>query len=206
MSFSLLIESALSISSATGSAKEPSYVIQLPSRHFTPEPGIESTLKERLAKGQIFPVHGLVQLIRKPTTTDRVALSQAGIKLMQYLGGSSYYAEFSRDTRFDEVTPLIRWAGSLLIRDKLENDLWEGKIKDWARAENGNVKVMVYFYKIVDQDYAKKVISSYTKVYRPHRPSNAWAIEIALEHVRKLVSEENVRWIEQGPHPFMPLR
>ena len=73
------MESALSICFAADSAEEPLYLIQLPNRCFTPKPGIDPALRERLAKSQIFQTHGLVQLTRKPTTADRATLSQAGI-------------------------------------------------------------------------------------------------------------------------------
>jgi len=195
----------LNINTAVCAAEESEYVIVLQNRHFVPERGIDSHLKEKLAVSNTFPLYGIVQLKQRPTTEDRVTLSNAGIQLMQYLGGTTYLAGFTKDVRLDAVSYILRWAGPLLPQDKMEKALWEGKIEDWAITENGNIMVLVYFYKNVKPADAESVVSRYADIFKPHGPSNAWAIEISRESIVKLADEEIVKWLEQGPLPFMPL-
>lgn len=186
-------------------AEGSTYIIKLQNRQFVPKPGIDATLKEKLVTSQLFPVHGIVQLKQKPTTADRVALSSAGIRLKQYLGGTAYLAIFSKGSQLDETSNILRWAGLLLPQDKIERALWQGRIEDWARAKRGNIRVIVFFYKNVTKADSEQAISRFTNIYKPQGAINAWAIEIPQEHIRKLAANEIVKWIEQGPLPFMPL-
>lgn len=194
-----------STSTSTLAADESIYLIKLQNRRFVPEPGIDPTLREKLATSKTFPIHGIVQLIRKPTTSERVALSEAGIRLRQYLGGTAYHAEFSKGTQFNKVKNMLRWAGPLLPKDKIRRDLWLGKIHDWAKTKGGDIKVLIFFYKGVNPKEAERTISKFTDTYKPHGRSNVWATEIPQEYVKKLAVEEIVKWIEQRPLPFMPL-
>ncbi len=184
---------------------QPNYLIKLPNRSFTPQPGISQGLKAKLAMNTKFPIHGIVQFFNKPSFKERLTLAKAGIQIRQYLGGVAYYAEFSVDTKFHKESYNIRWAGPLLIEDKIEMTLWESKVYHWAKTENKKVKILLYFYDYVADDDTKKLIASYTKKYRRHGPNKEWAIEISLDQVKKIADEEIVKWVEQGPQPFMPL-
>lgn len=178
--------------------------IHLKNRTFAPEPGIDSLLTQKLAAAAR-PVFGLVQLIRRPTSEDRLALSESGISLEQYLGGTAYYACFSTGAKAEKFPDFVRWAGPLLPEDKVEASLWAGKIEEWATAEEGGIRVLVYFQPSVPEKEASEFIERYSEEHRLHHPSNAWAVVIPMDVVRSLSTEERVRWIEQGPKPFRPL-
>jgi hypothetical protein len=185
--------------------KKPDYLIHLKNRSFEPEPGIERALIERLASSKIFPVHGMIQVNKRLSSEDRLALSIVGIHLLQFLGGSAYLAEFSKEIKSDTIPNFVRWAGVLLPKDKIENALLKGKIEDWARVEGDRINVVVLFHENVNQEDAIKAISKYTTIFKPHGAINDWAIEIPQINIKRLADEEIVKWIEQGPLPFMPL-
>lgn len=181
------------------------YEIRLPNREIVPQPGIELDLAERMVTVKTEPVHGIVQLNEQPTLSDREALKQAGIELRQFLGGTAYFAHFAANANLQAVSDRIRWAGPLSYVDKTESDLLYGHIAEWARTEDGRVKVLVDFHAGVTLEDARVTVSKYDENVRQHGTGNTWRAEIAPERVKDLAAEEPVRWIAQGPLPFGPL-
>ena len=186
--------------------QERPHVIELANRTFTPEEGIDRALTEALSGSGVVPVPGLVQLRRLPTLPDRARLFEAGVQLEQYLGGTAYHARFSREAEFATVLAVIRWAGPLLIQDKIERDLWEGKIQESARTKSGKIKVLISFYSDVGGEEVERILAELAGDYRRHGVANSWATELDCESIRQLADDDRVSWIEQGPLPFIPLR
>lgn len=190
---------------ATNAVAGSKIMITLANRQFTPPDGIEPKLIQRLGVEGLFPVHGLAQFYRRPSPVDRARLAKAGVWLSTYLGANAYYASFARNTKLTEVQTLVRWAGLLRIEDKLESSLWRGEIEDWARTPQGLVRILVTFHPDVSRDAMVTVQNNHAAAWRYLDGQNAYAVEFDLKHIRKLAAEEAVRWIEQGPQPFMPL-
>jgi hypothetical protein len=180
-------------------------VIALTNRSFTPEPGIDPALRAALGKADQTPIHALVQLKTPATADHRAKLARGGITLGTFLGGTAYLASLSREARLDEMGEILRWAGPLLPEDKMSRDLWQGKIHDWARTSGGKVKVLVEFHEDSETSTSKRVLSAYTREFKRHGPSNTWAVQICESRIRGLAAEQQVRSMEQGPHPMMPL-
>lgn len=188
-----------------GLAAEVSMTIRLANREFTPTPGIEPGLVERLGPGGSYPVHGLVQLASIPTAADRARLFAAGISLSTFLGGTTYLVSLAEDVRFEAVVELVRWAGLLRVEDKLEPALWRGDVEDWARTPEGHVRALVTFHPDVVPATVADVKARYPANWRYLEGVSSWAAELRFESIKRLADEEAVMWIEQGPHPSMPL-
>jgi len=186
-------------------AEESPYLIKLKNRQFIPDPGVDPALREKLETDRIKKAHGMAQLFKAPTPSDRKALSDAGILLKRYMMGTTYHAEFSEGTRWNDVAGILRWAGPLLPEDKMEKDLLDGNIQDWAKTEKERIRVLVSFHEGVDRQAAERVLARYADGFNIYGPSNTWATEISGERIKDLAAEEIVRWIQQGPIPFMPL-
>jgi len=185
--------------------ESPSFVIDLANRSFEPDPGVDPALLELLGSAEVRAAHGIVQLNRVPTPEDRTALRSAGVELQQFLGGTAYLAEFDGTADPESIASVARWAGLLVAQDKVSRDLWEGEYEDWAVTDDSRVRVLVSFHAGTSPDAAAATLERYTDVFEPHGPSNAWIVEIEPRDVRGIAADDSVRWLEQGPLPFMPL-
>lgn len=188
-----------------GNPSDSSKAIVLPNRTIIPEPGFDSTLSAKISTSSTFPIHGYVQLHKKLTSGDRFKLVSNGITIREYLGGTNYLAEFNRSLSFDSVSGTIRHAGALQPEDKTDSELLIGNIHDWAKADSGKVKVLVFSYPAVEEYLFEKQLSNYSQTVKYFKQSGCWAIETSLESITELASEEQVKWLVQGPSPLMPL-
>ena len=186
-------------------SQDTRYVIALANRRFTPQPGIEDALREAVARAGAFPVYGIAQLPSPPDVATRAALAGAGVALEEYLGGNAYIAAFAPRPDVERLRALVRWAGLLLAEDKLSPDICKGRFEDWARTPNGDVKVLVAFERAADSSAVTRILAKHARRFRRHGPNEEWAAEIEPARIRELAAENLVRWIEQGPHPMMPL-
>jgi hypothetical protein len=179
--------------------------IRLKSRTISPQEGVSSQLLQQIADAARYPIYGIIQLKHRPLVEDRRNLELAGIKLLEYLGGTAYYASFDKDIKFESLEKQVRWAGPLLKEDKIDPALMRGEVRDWAKTETGEIKVIISFFEDVSPTEAEDVVSRHTTIHRRFGPSNQWSAQISLDAICKLAAEIPVRWIEQGPHPMMPL-
>jgi hypothetical protein len=168
-------------------------------------PGIDSRLMEAVTGTGQMPVQAVVLLTKKPSRKERAELRETGIVLLQYLGGTTYLAEFERKSKFDPYPPVVLWAGRLEPEDKLEKSLWSKQYEPWAVTKRGGIKVLVTFRKNVAQEKIQKLLDRFSISYSQHDGFRVWRAEITPGNIFKLAAEESVLWIEQGPHPSMPL-
>lgn len=175
--------------------------IKLKSRTFSPEPGISAKLKVKIENSRDLPVQAIVQLWTMPTPADRRKLSEAGVQLKQFLGGTAYLALCSQTAYIDVVRPLLRWAGLLEPEDKLSLDILHGTYPDWAIADDGAIRLLVYIPSYVDRAKAEATVKSHAVRYSPYGHGNQWAVETVVERIRDLAGEEAVERIELGPPP-----
>jgi len=200
-----LFVGAMTLFSVETSLSQP-FKVRLQSREFVPPAGLDPDLQQKFGRTNlVLPIHGILQLFRPASPTDHAALSSAGIKLQGSLGGASYLADFSRKDSLDGLTNLVRWAGLLLPEDKVEKSLWDGRIERWARTETGRVKILAVFYSEVPTAEARKVLLNFSDDPQLHRSPSEWAIEISPEKIKALAAEPPIRWLQQGPLPFLPL-
>lgn len=180
--------------------------IKLRNRQFVPPPGLDTNLQQTLKTATAFPVHGIVQLHKMASEADLTYLSEAGLYLRQFLGGTAYLLEFSNKVSSAKITnSLVRWAGLLLPEDKTEKPLWQNKIEPWAKTREGNIRVLAQFHRYVTDESAQKVLANYTPTFYRFSHNFEWAIEISYEDVKNLAKEQSVRWLKQGPDVYRPL-
>ena len=139
------------------SAGANGYRIELKSRVFTPDPGLEQNAREhfqkQLEKRQ--RVHAMVQLTTIPSSQERQALEAAGLRLLSYVGGSAWFAALSGAEPLDftggpstarhPALRLIRWMGKITADDKTAPRLRARQIGDWARTADGKVLLVLSY-------------------------------------------------------------
>jgi subtilisin family serine protease/Mg-chelatase subunit ChlD len=175
--------------------------IPLRGRTFTPSPGIEPAL---LAALQSAPLrHALVQLHSQPTPEEAEALGAAGITLLNYISGATYAAAVnnSLNPANPTVAALVRWAGLFAATDKVDPKVLAGDFEEWALPGDGSVKLLVLFFDDVSDAAAESTLVLYASSFEAHA-DHMWAITLAPAQIEPLASEDDVRWIEEGPAPL----
>jgi len=179
--------------------------IRLHNREFAPPEQIDPALTNLLQQPGIFPLNGLVQLHDPPSESQRAMLAKAGVQLRELVDDNVYFAEFSKSADLNIVTKLIRWAGLLQPEDKTEQDLWQGKIEDWARVNAETVRVLVTFYESVSIEQSRMILNKHAKKVYYRELDRDWVIEISLQRVKALAAEVTVEWMEQASADLQPL-
>lgn len=180
-------------------------LVQVGGRAFTPLPGIDLMLRRALAAPDHGTLPGLVQLSAVPGPAQRAELARAGVTLAVHLGQAAYIARFGPNADLVAIESLVRWAGPLLPEDRLDDGLRNDQPEDWARASDGRLKVLVWFFDDVPLAARLAAVESASGHSAEPGPGGAFALELTPSQVRALASHDVVRRIEQGPAPFLPL-
>jgi len=189
---------------------EDPYEIQLHSRQFTPEVGVESTLTwggVDAADIELERIHVLLQLYHVPQAEERTALQSAGIELLNYIPHNAWFASVPANNPGATLTSpqlmgIVRWAGTIRPEDKVPPDVWTGQIGGWAVANDGRLRLAASFFDDVPIDVARQVISRHGGVVEGEvSMSNKLLILLRPAEIRALAAEDSVRWLDQVPPP-----
>ncbi len=187
-------------------AAEVGNTVRLPARTVAIGSGLDPGLATRLAAPGRHPVPVVVATGRPQLDVgQRATLLEAGCRLRQALGQGAYLATLQRNSDLERLETLVAWVAPLEPLDHVDPDLWVGKAPEWARAEDGRLKVLVTFYDYVPRDEARAILERCAKEMSFQDPSEAWAAVIDPDAVKRLAAEEGLDWLEPGPHPMMPL-
>jgi len=176
------------------------FEIRLPSRSFTPEP-------RPLDLPRLFPnpkssrLHAIVQLHDIPTQQTRAALSAVGISLGQPLTGRAYLATVKRGVSPSSASlKNLRWAGPLLIEDKLAAELQRPEQISWALRVAGRVELVVNLFPDADFAAATKGAKDLGgTILGEARAASVFAVSLPLGRERDLASMDDVFFIEPAP-------
>jgi subtilisin family serine protease len=103
----------------------------------------------------------------------------------------------------DDVERLIRWVGPVPDAIKLESTLRNGRYERWGLGPNNTFRLLVTFYEdAIDQ--AETVLAPIA-VEHERYTSDTWRAVLPRDALDRLVAEDSVRSIAQGPRPFSGL-
>ncbi|UCE61029.1 MAG: hypothetical protein JSU63_04605 [Phycisphaerales bacterium] len=84
--------------------------------------------------------------------------------------------------------------------------LTKAKFHDWALDKRtDNVKLLVQFYADVDRQTVTRDLATLGLKGQLHGADNSWAVVANRNKIRQLARPETVKFIQQGPMPFLPL-
>jgi hypothetical protein len=178
-------------------------IVQLANRRVAPGQGIDPVLTRRLTEATGV-TECLVQLERLPLPAERAELAGRGIELLEFAGGSTYFARIAAGARLDEVG-LLRWAGPVLPEDKIAPSLWQ-RLRQPAAAPTSPLTVRVGFEEDTPREEAQRTLEKHARAVRAREPHPSWSVSIEAAAILDLAAEPRVRWIEAGPPPgLLPL-
>ncbi|MFN8443830.1 MAG: S8 family serine peptidase [Caldilineaceae bacterium] len=178
--------------------------LTLQSRSFTPDAGVDPALLAALQGTS--GLHAYAQLTHLPSESEREALKQSGVTLLNFVGDTLYYAFVSPTINPADAlfSSLVRWLGPIPAPDKIAPDLYKGNYEPWAVTESGALKLLVTFHQDVTDAAAQAILQALGtsgELYGEH----VMATLLAKEKVETLAQQDGVAWIDMGPAPLQPL-
>lgn len=191
-----------------------------------PKMATRAELKTKLSR--LVPVQGtshiLVRFDQIPTDAQRQSMEAKGLRLLNYVGGSAYFASLDRaslDAGALAADRSLLDAEVIQTQWKLHADLrrdvvhpWmvvdpgpepaEGAPREEAIKRNPTVAVYVAFHKDVDLNKAAELIrNQYAGTVRSRlEPISTLVVELPQSQIKSLVEENDVQWVEP-PLPRM---
>ncbi len=181
-----------------------SYSIQMVSGEFTPARDANSVDDLSRQVSVVDPLHCLIQMEENPTDSERSALAQAGVNLLDPIPDRAWLATVSQPISAVRAQELgIRWAGALTVVDKLHPRILQGEFGSWTEYEDGMVIVVVHLFSDVPFMEGEALAVQYGAVTGDLIETlNAWVMAIAPDRIEELASEDLVMWIEVLPPPL----
>lgn len=181
--------------------------IQLKSRTFTPEPGIEPSLESQVSAQAEGHIHLLVQLWVIPTEDERAALQAAGIHLLSYIPQNTWLAWIPAQMDLQAISPTaVRWMGRLLPTDKISPALQAHGVASWATGQDGRALLDVHFFADVAADEARGIITGHSgQIQEDLSDFSHYLVWFPADAVNVLAAEDAVLWVDNAPPPKVAL-
>lgn len=170
MKNNLLILLVLIITTSFSWAQRPKgeqYTIMLNGNNIIPQESFQE-MKENLIKsdfGKDTDKLGwfIIQFNCIPTIQEQKKLEEQGVFLQNYIQGNAYFTSVSSKILFVEDSKIqknIRSLTHIKPEYKINRDLVEGNIPDYAKGKGDYIKVVITFFKNVDEQTLSKGISN----------------------------------------------
>ena len=181
--------------------------IQLRSRTFIPEPGIDSALDIQALAQSSDRAHVLVQLWSIPDENELAAVQAAGLRLLSYIPHNAWLASISIEVDLlASPFSLVRWIGPLLPTDKLSPTIRAHGVGSWAVAQDGRVLLDLLFFDDVSANEAMQAIARHDgQIQEEIGDFHRYVVWFPADAVSALATEDTVMWIDSGPPPKVAL-
>ncbi len=193
------------------------YRIALKSRTFTPSPGITQDAFEHTRRQleNHKRAHAMVQLLTIPSGEGREALQIAGIRLLSYVGGNTWFAgiansqvlefEKSHTLARHPILSMVRWIGKISAEDRTAPRLHARQIGEWARTADGKLLLVLTYHQDTDLgDLATRLASLSADVLGLVPEMRNIVISLDQKYLSDLAEEDGVSWIEPIAPPAQP--
>ncbi|MCW4048418.1 MAG: S8 family serine peptidase [Candidatus Bathyarchaeota archaeon] len=192
------------IFSPIDTTKTESTAIYLKSRYFIPTIGVGPGTKENIEVMPQERVHVLLNFGHDPTMEERAVLEKYGVTLLAHIHVNGWFSSIPKDS-INEITdlPFIRWVGEILNDDKISPYIRQDSFGEWGISDDGNVTIIVNYFKDIELNEAKSIIDRYDGVYIGNiKTISAIVVSLPKERIVELAKEDIVQWIEQIPPPL----
>jgi len=171
-------------------------------------PGIDNQLVTNFTTAGGRPVPALLKFKNSLSLSNHLFLNSAGVRLEEYLGGTSYLGLLPSATLLTNAvfTSLIEAAAEFLPADKIRVPSQTNQLAPWAyNPQKKELKVLVAFWRSIDRNVITQDLGSLGLSGEYYGANNSWALVAPLRIIPKLASLLSVKLIQEGPRPFFPL-
>ena len=184
------------------------YTITLNEKSITPAADFQEVRKglksQRLTNVPLQANHFILQFMSLPTLEEQIKLKSQGINLLNYVQGNAYFVSVTSGFyNIDKSASLnLRSLIDILPEYKMNAELVSGNIPDYAKEGENMVKVVVSFFKDIDD---AAVIADVSKLKTSHfkmmRIFNQFTASIKRSDIYILASMDWVQNIEMAAPP-----
>lgn len=176
------------------------HMIQLQSRIFIPEPGVETAviaLQKRTPTDQTF--HALIQFAHIPTEQERNALENAGVALLAYVPTNTWFVAIPAALDLHSE-PLVQasWIGMIQPVDRLNPEL---AALSWGRQTETQYLNVRFFADVPTSQAAQLLLDQGATISERIPDFNRFTIQIPNTKVAALAELDGVQWITAAAPP-----
>ena len=184
-------------------APQPTHVIHLKSRDFTPGATDRAAL-QALVRSDQGRLHLLVQLDFIPRDLAKAELEKNGVKLLAYVPDYAWIASApASDPAAALSLPGVTWVGPFTIDDKLDPMIRANEWSKWNLAPDGTAAVYVVTHLDEEVAVTRQAIERLGgKITGEVQGIKMLMAEMPRERIRALAAEEAVQWIEPAAPPL----
>lgn len=152
-------------------------------------------------------LHAFVQLHRQPDAEVQRALETKGLRLLFHVAPRVWVCSVAKAFPSEDATVRrhVRWLSEIKPVDKVAPELRDGRFYDWAREQDGRLRLSVEFFSDIPHGEAETIAKRYSAEIQPWATGNGWYLLAPGEAIQSLSTYDQVKWIDQGPLPLLPL-
>ena len=183
-------------------ARPTHYRIDLPDQTFFPAKDGANWILEQPESS--FPLACILQFDWHPGRAERNILSQAGISLQSYIGGSAWivYVEAPVDSKL-LASVFARWAGALETKHRLHESLASHEVPTWAITSDGTCLYAVHFIRDMQKDEMLRILNDISEeVLAWIEPLNTWYIRARRDVPGRLVTQQQILYVNYISPPL----
>lgn len=175
-------------------------MVQLQSRTFTPEPGVETAvidLQKRTPTEQQF--HALIQFTHIPTEQERNALENAGINLLAYVPTNTWFVAIPATLDL-HGEPLVQasWIGMIQPNDRLAPELAALLGETQTGTQNLDVR---FFDDVLASQAAQLLLEQGATIIERIPDFHRFTVQMPNAGVAALAELDGVQWITAATPP-----
>ncbi|MCK4622079.1 MAG: S8 family serine peptidase [Desulfuromonadales bacterium] len=183
--------------------KRDPFEIQLKSRKLSPPADRLTAFDTVVRRAEGERVHVLIQFEHIPDATQKLALQQAGVKLLNYVPQNTWFASVPVDLAVDHpALSAVRWIGAILPEDKLEPSVREERLGPSARDAEGRPRLMVNYFADADAEALRARLETLGAVVSEAYPELRRLVLVVPDTaILDLARDDAVQWVEPVPPP-----
>jgi subtilisin family serine protease len=191
--------------------------VQLDSRVIEPSKETTTEFLNALKSSQLPQLRGLATFSQKLSDKDISSLSEHGIHVISRVHGTTYRVRVEKTVDIDVFrAPNLKFHLFLLQpQDRVRSSIWQGdfkryqirppgdEVKNQVLNPDGTINITVRFYSDVPVSTIERKVRSFALKYNK-QSETVWVVTIKRAELQQIATDNDVRWIDAGPPPFIP--
>lgn len=151
--------------------------------------------------------HAIVQFGRPLQPEDLKALEASGVTPIEFVGANAYLAKIEFAKVDDAVAKLpFQALVDFEPGDKLPEAIKKNSPSPlFHNDRSGETRLLVVFHQGVTREAASATLKRFDLEGAYYGADNSWSVEMPLKNAGELAKLDQVKWIEEGPLPFLEL-
>jgi len=180
------------------------YVIRLQSREFEPAQDLSALAVLTQTADANHPVHAIVQINGDATDMMNSNLQDAGIYLLDPLGGHAWLAALTNYLDAERGQTLgLRWAGELQVADKMHSRVVKREFEPWMDYDGQRYLMFVRLHSDVPAVVGKDIAAVHGAEIGDYIEAiHTWVMAVSPDEFEKIAAEDEIAWMDLMSPPM----